>query len=113
MNAYDLALAAAAEPASLDYIPHPRFRQLVLQQADGRQQIIKAKLVEREGDTVTVWLWTAQPSMSYLSDQEIIQAARSQVADGEHVHRIRANAHRGASQVGGEVLEYIYRVGPE
>ena len=113
MNAYEMALAAAEEPMSLNYIPDPEFRDHVLAAAGDGNHTIKANMTRRVGDTVTVWLWTAQPSMSYLSDQSIMWRARDEVRDGEHVHRIRANSYRSAAPVGGEVLEYIYRVSAE
>jgi len=108
-----MALAAVAEPMSLNYIPDPEFRDHVLTAAGDGNHTIKANMSRRSGDTVTVWLWTAQPSMQYLSEQSIVWRARSVVSDGEHVHRIRANSYRSVAPVGGEVLEYIYRVSAE
>lgn len=113
MNAYEMALAAAEEPMSLNYIPDAEFRDHVLSAAGDGNHTIKATMTRRVGDTVTVWLWTAQPSMSYLSDQSIMWRARDEVRDGEHVRRIRANSYRSSAPVGGEVLEYIYRVSAE
>lgn len=111
MNVYEMALAVVETPESLDYIPDPEFREHVLASVGGGNHIIKANMTRRVGDTVTVWLWTARPSTQYLSDQSIMWRARDEVRDGEHVHRIRANSYRSATPVGGEVLEYIYRVG--
>lgn len=110
MNAYELALAAVDDPSALNYIPEPDFRDHVLAQAANGNHTIKANMSRRSGDTVTVWMWTAQPSMQYLSDQSIAWLARNEVSDGEHVHRIRSNSYRGNTAVGGEVLEHIYRV---
>jgi hypothetical protein len=108
-----MALAAAEEPMSLNYIPDPEFRAHVLAAAGDGTHTIKANMTRRVGDTVTVWLWTAQPSMQYLSERRIMWRARSEVSDCEHVHQIRANSYRSAAPVGGEVLEYIYRVSAE
>ena len=111
MNFYEMALAVVETPESLDYIPDPEFREHVLASVVGGNHIIKANMTRRVGDTVTVWLWTARPSTQYLSDHSIMWRARNEVVSGEHVHRIRANSYRSAAPVGGEVLEYIYRVG--
>lgn len=71
-----MAIAAAEEPMSLNCIPDPEFRDYVLAAAGSGNHKIKANMSRRAGDTVTVWLWTAQPSMQYLSDQSIMWRAR-------------------------------------
>lgn len=65
--------------------------------------MIKARLAQRDPRGISLWLWTAQPRIKYLSGQMI--AAGAKTITKRPVMRASVNTYQGE---GGVATEYVY-----